>query len=64
MLVAKTVAAAVLPIATSATVVTEVTTGGVTLFVGCGSFGKGPTLATFVRLPLAGAFTTNVKFVI
>jgi hypothetical protein len=48
----------------SVTGVTPVTTGGVTLFVGTGSPVGPPTLATFVRLPLTGAVTINVRFVV
>ena len=64
MLVANTVVAAVLAITKSNTGVTLVVTGGVTLFVGFGSFGNGPTLATFVSEPLVGAVTIKVRFVV
>ena len=64
MLAANTLAAAVLPMATSATGVTVVMTGGVTLFVKLGSAVGVLTLATFVRLPEAGAVTVKVTFVI
>ena len=60
MLAAKTEAEPVLPIATSATGVTVVMTGGVTLFVLFGSPVGELTLAVFVRLPLAGAVTVTV----
>ena len=63
LLVAGTVPEALFPIARSNTGVTVVVTGGVTLFVGFGSFGSGPTLARLVRLPLTGAVTVSVKFV-
>jgi hypothetical protein len=49
--------------ATSATGVTLVTTGGLTLFVKFGSRFVEPTLATFVIPPPAGAVTINVRFV-
>ena len=64
MVFASTVADAVLPKPKSNTGVTLVVTGGVTLLVGCGSFGNGPTLATFVSEPLVGAVTINVRFVV
>jgi hypothetical protein len=44
----------------SATGVTTVITGGVTLFVGFGSGTGDPTLAVFVSMPFAGALTVNV----
>src|SRR5271165_4704168 len=49
---------------TSATGVTVVMTGGVTLLVRFGSPVGVLTLATFVRLPEAGAVTVKVTFVI
>ena len=50
---------------TSACGVTVVVTGGVILFVGLGSLVGVPTVATFVRLvPLAGAVTVSVRFVL
>jgi hypothetical protein len=60
LLDAKTDAEPVLPIATSATGVTVVMTGGVTLFVGLGSPVGELTLATFVSEPEAGAVTVTV----
>jgi hypothetical protein len=60
LLLARTFAAAVFPIATSATGVTVVMTGGVTLFVLFGSPVGELTLATFVNEPLAGAVTVTV----
>ena len=48
---------------TSATGVTVVVTGGVTLFVGTGSPVGEPTLAKFVIEPLAGEVTVTVRFV-
>ena len=47
----------------SVTGVTPVTTGGVTLFVGTGSPVGPPTFATFVKLPLTGTVTINVRLV-
>ena len=64
MLAAKTEAEPVLPMATSATGVTVVTTGGVMLLVRLGSPVGVLTLATFVRLPEAGAVTVKFTFVI
>ena len=52
-----------LPSARLAKGVTSVTTGGVKLFVGFGSLVGEPTLATFVKEPLADAVTINVRFV-
>ena len=46
-----------LPTPTSATGVTPVTTGGVTLFVGFGSLVGELTLAELVRKPATGAVT-------
>ena len=60
MLAARTLAAAVLPKPTSATGVTVVTTGAVTLFVEFGSPVGVLTLATLVNEPLAGAVTVTV----
>ena len=60
MLVAGTPAAAVLPRPTSATGVTVVMTGAVTLLVLFGSPVGELTLATFVNDPLAGAVTVTV----
>src|SRR5579859_3078015 len=57
---ASTLADADLPIATSATGVTVVTTGGVTLFVRFGSPVGVPTVAMLVSVPLAGAVTVSV----
>ncbi len=54
----------VLPMATSATGVTVVMTGGVMLLVRLGSPVGVLTLATFVRLPEAGAVTVRVTFVV
>ena len=58
-----TEAGAVFTKLTSATGVTLVVTGGVTLFVGVGSSVGPPTLATFVIEPLAGEVTVTVRFV-
>ena len=60
MLLAFTLAGPDLKIAKSATGVTVVVTGGVTLFVGTGSPVGEPTLARFVMEPLAGAITVSV----
>jgi hypothetical protein len=60
LLDAKTLAAAVLPMPTSATGVTLVTTGGVMLLVLLGSSVGELTLATFVSEPLAGAVTVTI----
>ena len=49
-----------MPTARSATGVTVVVTGGVTLFVGVGSGVGEPTLAKFVSEPLAGGVTVTV----
>jgi len=49
------------PMAMSASGVTLVTTGGVTLFVRFGSTSGELTLAMFVSEPLAGAVTVKVK---
>ena len=49
---------------TSDTGVMVVVTGGVTLLVGTGSPVGEPTLATFVSVPLAGAVTDTVRFVL
>jgi hypothetical protein len=59
LLAANTLAAAVLPIPTSATGVTVVMTGAVTLLVLFGSPGE-LTLAVLVSVPLAGAVTVTV----
>ena len=59
-LLASTLAGPVLPSPTSATAVTVVMTGGVTLFVGLGSPVGVLTLATFVSEPEAGAVTVTV----
>ncbi len=64
MLSAKTDAKAFLPMAKSATGVTEVITGGVTLFVGFGSSVGEVTLAVLVKVPATGAVTIRVKFVV
>ena len=64
MLAAKTDAEPVLPMATSATGVTVVTTGGVRLFVRLGSPVGAFTVATFVRLPEAGAVTVTVTLLV
>src|SRR5438477_374197 len=50
--------------ATSASGVTAVVTGGVMLFVGFGSLVGEPALATFVKLPLAGACTVKVTLLV
>ena len=63
MLFANTVALPVLPKRRSASSVTVVGTGGVTLFVGTGSGVGEPTLAKFVSEPVAGAVTVTVRFV-
>ena len=52
-----------MPICKSASGITVVVTGGVTLFVGTGSPVGVPTLAMFVNVPLAGEVTVTVKFV-
>ena len=49
---------------TSDTGVMVVVTGGVTLFVGVGSPVGEPTLAKFVSVPLAGAVTDTLRFVV
>lgn len=64
MLVAKTLASAVLPKPTFATGVTLVITGGVTLFVGVGSGVGELMLAVLVKLPLTGAVTVTVKLLV
>ena len=64
MLLAFTLAGPDLKIARSATGVTVVVTGGVTLFVGTGSPVGEPTLAKFVSVPLDGAVTDTVRFVV
>ena len=64
MLNACTVPGPVLPMATSATGVTVVMTGGVMLLVRLGSPVGVLTLATFVRLPEAGAVMVRVTFVV
>ena len=58
-----TLAGPVFAITKSASGVTAVMTGGVKLFVGVGSLVGEPTLATFVKQPLAGAVTVTVTFV-
>ncbi len=63
MLPANTVPAPVLPIARSATGVTEVTTGGVVLFTKLVSAVEAVTLAVLEIVPFAGAITVKVKFV-
>ena len=63
MLLARTLAAAVLPSPMSATGVTVVTTGGVILFVLFGSPVGEVTLAMLVSEPLAGAVTVTLKLV-
>jgi hypothetical protein len=60
LLDANTLAGPVLPIPTSATGVTVVMTGAVTLFVEFGSTVGELTLAVFVSVPLAGAVTVTV----
>jgi hypothetical protein len=60
LLVARTVAEPVLPRPTSATGVTVVMTGAVTLFVLLGSPVGELTFATLVSEPLAGAVTVTV----
>ena len=52
-----------MPICNSASGITVVVTGGVTLFVGTGSPVGEPTLAMFVNVPLAGEVTVTVRFV-
>ena len=52
-----------MPSCKSASGITVVVTGGVTLFVGTGSPVGEPTLAMFVNVPLAGEVTVTVKFV-
>ena len=64
MPVARTLAAADLPICTSACGITVVVTGGVTLFVGFGSPMGEPALATFVIVPLGGGITVKVTLLI
>ena len=64
MLLAFTLAGPDLKIARSATGVTVVVTGGVTLFVGVGSGVGEPTLAKFVNVPLAGGVTVTVTLLI
>jgi hypothetical protein len=61
LLDANTLAGPVLPIPTSATGVTVVMTGVVTLFVLLGSPVGELTVATLVREPLAGAITATVR---
>jgi hypothetical protein len=61
LLDAKTLAGPVLPIATSATGVTVVMTGAVTLLVLLGSPVGELTLAKLVSEPLAGAVTVTVR---
>ena len=63
MLVARTLAAADLPMPTSATGVTVVMTGDVTLFVLFGSLVGDVTFAMLVSVPLAGAVTVTVTLV-
>ena len=63
MLFANTVAGPTFVIAKSATGVTVVVTGGVTLFVGVGSGVGEPPLAKFVSEPDVGAVTVNVTLV-
>ena len=60
----KTNAGPLLPTARSATGVTVVVTGGLALFVGFGSPVGEPTVAVLVNVPLAGAVTIKVKFVV
>ena len=64
MLVATTDAEPLLPIAKFADGVTVVVTGGLTSLVSIGSGVGEFTLAVFVNVPLAGAVTNNVKFVV
>jgi hypothetical protein len=61
LLEAKTLAGPVLPRPTSATAVTVVMTGAVTLFVLFGSPIGELTVATLVNEPLAGAVTVTVR---
>jgi hypothetical protein len=61
LLLAGTLTAPVLPIPTSATGVTVVMTGAVTLFVELGSPIGELTLAVLVNEPLAGAVTVTVR---
>ena len=60
MLVARTLAGADLPRPTSATGITVVLTGGVTLFVESGSLVGEATLAVLFSVPLVGAVTVTV----
>jgi hypothetical protein len=64
LLDAGTLAAPVLPRPTSATGVTVVMTGAVTLFVLLGSTVGELALAVFVSVPLAGAVTVTVTLLI
>ncbi len=61
MLVARTVDGPVLPRPRSATDVTVVVTGGVTLFVVFGSLVGEDTLAVLFNVPLVGAVTVTVR---
>jgi len=61
LLVARTVDGPVLPKPRSATGVTVVLTGGVTLFVRIGSPVGEDTLAVLFSVPLAGAVTVTVR---
>ncbi len=60
MLVARMLAGADLPRPTSATGITVVLTGGVTLFVESGSLVGEATLAVLFSVPLVGAVTVTV----
>ncbi len=61
MLAARTEAAALLPKPRSATGITVVLTGGVTLFVVFGSLVGEDTLAVLLNVPLVGAATVTVR---
>ena len=64
MLFASTEAGPTFAIAKSATGVTVVVTGSVTLFVGIGSPVGEPPVATFVIEPEAGAVTVRVTLLV
>ena len=64
MLLARTNAGPTLPICKSASGVTVVVTGGVTLFVGTGSGVGEPPVARFVMEPEAGAVTVSVTLLV
>jgi hypothetical protein len=58
------VGAPVLPIARSASGVTVVVTGGLTLFPGTGSLVGEVTLAVLISVPAVGAVTVKMKLVV